>query len=78
MKHLDEDACTLEQAQQYRKRLREVGVAQFLRETVFSKSILARKLITAFGIRPVIGVLFLSVSLLFVKRNLKKESHTLW
>ncbi|KAF8422055.1 DHS-like NAD/FAD-binding domain-containing protein [Tirmania nivea] len=47
-----EDACTLEEAQQFRRRLRVVGVADFLRETVFSKTITAKKLITAFGIRP--------------------------
>ncbi|KAF8474749.1 chromatin regulatory protein sir2 [Kalaharituber pfeilii] len=47
-----ENVCTLEQAQHFRKRLREVGAAQFLQETVHNRSISIRKLITAFGIKP--------------------------
>lgn len=46
------DACTLEEAHTLRKRLRLVGADQFVRETVEARSITAKKLCTAFGIRP--------------------------
>ncbi|KAI5808852.1 DHS-like NAD/FAD-binding domain-containing protein [Peziza echinospora] len=47
-----ENACTTEQTEYYRRRLREVGAVTFLQETVHARTISARKLITAFGIRP--------------------------
>lgn len=46
------DACTLEEALIYRKRLRTVGEDQFVIETIEAKTITAKKLCTAFGIRP--------------------------
>ena len=45
-------ACTLEEAQSLRKRLRLVGEDQFIAETVEAGVITAKKLCTAFGIRP--------------------------
>ena len=47
-----EGACTLEESQLYRKRLRLVGAERFLDETVNARKITAKKLCTAFGIRP--------------------------
>ncbi|MCJ1479479.1 NAD-dependent histone deacetylase sir2 [Lambiella insularis] len=46
------DACTLEEALTFRKRLRAVGEDQFVIETIEAKTITAKKLCTAFGIRP--------------------------
>ena len=48
----DTDACTLEEALAFRKRLRDVGEDQFITETIEPGTITARKLCTAFGIRP--------------------------
>lgn len=48
----DEAACTLEEAQAYRKLLRAIGAEKFIQETVEAGSITAKKLCTAFGIRP--------------------------
>ena len=45
-------ACTLEEAQALRKRLRLVGEDQFIAETVEAGIITAKKLCSAFGIRP--------------------------
>ncbi|EEP80525.1 hypothetical protein UREG_05367 [Uncinocarpus reesii 1704] len=45
-------AVTLEEARALRSRLREIGVAQFLAETVYHRKIPAKKLCTAFGIVP--------------------------
>ena len=36
----------------YRKRLHRIGPSDFVHETITSKSITAKKLLTAFGIRP--------------------------
>ncbi|KAL6717818.1 NAD-dependent histone deacetylase sir2 [Lecanora helva] len=47
-----EGSCTLEEAQLYRKRLRLIGGDRFLEETVNAGTITAKKLCTAFGIRP--------------------------
>ena len=46
------DLCTSDEALAFRKRLRLVGEDQFIRETVESGSITAKKLCTAFEIRP--------------------------
>ncbi|WEW60696.1 NAD-dependent histone deacetylase sir2 [Emydomyces testavorans] len=46
------DAVTLEDARAFRKRLRELGMAEFLAETVYRKKIPAKTLCTAFGIVP--------------------------
>ncbi|OJJ74770.1 hypothetical protein ASPBRDRAFT_27768 [Aspergillus brasiliensis CBS 101740] len=46
------DACTLEEAVAYRKRLHEVGKAAFVEETLGQDKVTARKLCTAFGILP--------------------------
>ncbi|KAI5923393.1 NAD-dependent histone deacetylase SIR2 [Camillea tinctor] len=48
----DVDACTPEQAVRYRQQLRAVGPEEFCRLTVDSRTITAKKLLTAFGIRP--------------------------
>ncbi|KAL9631504.1 MAG: hypothetical protein Q9164_005856 [Protoblastenia rupestris] len=50
--HQEVDACTLEESLAFRKKLKLVGESQFIRETVGSGAIKAKKLITAFGIRP--------------------------
>ena len=46
------EACTLEEAIAYRKRLRIVGDDQFIIETIEAGTITAKKLCTAFNIRP--------------------------
>ncbi|MCJ1399840.1 NAD-dependent histone deacetylase sir2 [Xylographa trunciseda] len=46
------EACTLEEAIAYRKRLRMVGDDQFIIETIEAGTITAKKLCTAFNIRP--------------------------
>lgn len=46
------DACTLEQSQALRKRLRLVGPDRFITETIEARQFSAKKLCTAFGIRP--------------------------
>ncbi|KAI9735204.1 MAG: NAD-dependent histone deacetylase sir2 [Cirrosporium novae-zelandiae] len=48
----DGDACTREEASAYRTRLHAIGEDAFKAETVESKTISARKLMTAFGIKP--------------------------
>lgn len=48
----DPDACTLEEALNFRKRLRAIGEDRFVLETVEAGTISAKKLCTAFGIRP--------------------------
>ncbi|MCJ1223623.1 NAD-dependent histone deacetylase sir2 [Toensbergia leucococca] len=48
----DVEACSLEEAHAFRKRLRKVGEDQFIIETVESRTITAKKLCTAFGIKP--------------------------
>ena len=48
---MTDDICTLEEAQKYRIRLRQVGEDEFLAETVEASKITAKKLCTAFGIR---------------------------
>ena len=45
-------ACTLEEAQVFRKRLRTIGGDRFLEETIHAGVITAKKLCTAFRIRP--------------------------
>ncbi|KAL4977533.1 hypothetical protein BDW66DRAFT_158881 [Aspergillus desertorum] len=45
-------ACTLEEAVEFRKRLHEVGKAQFVEETIARDTVTAKKLCTAFGILP--------------------------
>ena len=49
---IEVDACTLEESLAFCKKLKLVGESQFIRETVGSGAIKAKKLITAFGIRP--------------------------
>ena len=46
------DACSLEESLRFRKQLRILGEDRFFRETVEAGTISARKLCTAFGIRP--------------------------
>ncbi|CCU81903.1 NAD-dependent histone deacetylase SIR2 [Blumeria hordei DH14] len=46
------DACSLEQAVAFRQRLRIIGPAKFCEETVEAGTISAKKLLSAFGIRP--------------------------
>ncbi|KAI0836338.1 putative histone deacetylase SIR2 [Hypoxylon sp. FL0890] len=48
----DVDAVTPEQAVRYRQQLRAIGPKEFCRLTVDSGAITAKKLLTAFGIRP--------------------------
>ncbi|RAL00999.1 putative histone deacetylase SIR2 [Aspergillus ibericus CBS 121593] len=46
------DACTLDEAVAYRKRLHEIGKAAFVEETLGQDTVTAKKLCTAFGILP--------------------------
>ena len=46
------NSCTIAEALSFRKRLRLVGEDQFIAETIEGGTISARKLCTAFGIRP--------------------------
>ncbi|KAK7715531.1 NAD-dependent histone deacetylase sir2 [Botryosphaeria dothidea] len=46
------DVCTIEEAKAYRKRLHEVGAGAFVFETVTTGKVSAKKLCTAFGIKP--------------------------
>ncbi|KAF2274572.1 NAD-dependent histone deacetylase SIR2 [Westerdykella ornata] len=50
--HIQDDntVCTPEERRAYQKRLHEVGVDQFIRETISAETITARKLCTAFGV----------------------------
>ncbi|KAK3682511.1 DHS-like NAD/FAD-binding domain-containing protein [Podospora appendiculata] len=48
----DPEACTPEEAVRYRQLLRAVGPEEFCKRTVDAGVISARKLLTAFGIRP--------------------------
>ncbi|KAI1458093.1 SIR2-domain-containing protein [Annulohypoxylon moriforme] len=48
----DVDAVTPEQAVEYREQLRTIGPQEFCRQTVDCGAISAKKLLTAFGIRP--------------------------
>ncbi|KAI9816416.1 MAG: NAD-dependent histone deacetylase sir2 [Thelocarpon impressellum] len=48
----ERDACTLDEAVAYRKQLRAVGEDRFVAETVQRGAVSAKKLCTAFGIRP--------------------------
>ena len=48
----DLEAFTLEESLAFRKRLRLIGEDRFIQETVEAQTITAKKLITAFGIRP--------------------------
>ncbi len=47
-----EDSCTLEEALAFRKSLRLVGEDRFITDTIEAETITAKKLCTAFGIRP--------------------------
>lgn len=46
------DVCTVEESIAFRKRLRLVGEDQFISETLEARTVSARKLCTAFGIKP--------------------------
>ncbi|PWY80617.1 chromatin regulatory protein sir2 [Aspergillus heteromorphus CBS 117.55] len=46
------DACTLEEAIAYRRRLHDIGKAAFVEETIGRDTVTAKKLCTAFGILP--------------------------
>ncbi|KAF7592760.1 NAD-dependent histone deacetylase sir2 [Aspergillus hancockii] len=46
------DACTLDEAIAFRKRLHEIGKAAFVEETIGQDKVTAKKLCTAFGIMP--------------------------
>ena len=45
-------SCTMDEALTFRRRLRQVGEDQFIIETIEARTITAKKLCTAFGIRP--------------------------
>ncbi|KAH8666341.1 DHS-like NAD/FAD-binding domain-containing protein [Xylariales sp. PMI_506] len=47
-----ENACNPEEAVKYRQMLRAVGPEEFCKATILAGSITAKKLLTAFGIRP--------------------------
>lgn len=47
-----DDVCTLQEAVTFRNRLREIGDDRFIEETIEAGTITAKKLCTAFGIRP--------------------------
>ena len=46
------NACTLEEAGAYRQQLRAIGPEEFCKRTVEAGTISAKKLLTAFGLRP--------------------------
>ncbi|RDW66217.1 hypothetical protein BP6252_09852 [Coleophoma cylindrospora] len=46
------DACTLEEAVAFRQQLRAIGPMEFCRTTVEAGTISAKKLLTAFGLKP--------------------------
>lgn len=46
------NACTLEEAGAYRQQLRTIGPEEFCKRTVEAGTISAKKLLTAFGLRP--------------------------
>ncbi|KAF3026390.1 NAD-dependent histone deacetylase sir2 [Neopestalotiopsis sp. 37M] len=48
----DPEACTPEEAMRYRQLLRSQGPAEFMKLTVLNDSITAKRLLTAFGVRP--------------------------
>lgn len=50
---VDEDAFSVEEAADLRALLRRVGEQRFLDQTIRNNVVMAKKLITAFGIRPV-------------------------
>ena len=50
--HVALDVCTLQESLAYRKLLRSKGEDEFLSQTVEAGTISAKKLCTAFGIRP--------------------------
>lgn len=76
----DEGACTLEEALALRKRLRLVGGDRFLDETVNSGIVTAKKLCTAFGVRPPLFLeggpdeAYYSILNLLVSRELSKRA----
>jgi len=49
----EEDAVTTEEARKLRDLLRRVGEARFIEETLHAGAFTAKKLLTAFGVRPV-------------------------
>lgn len=50
---IDEDAFSAEEAKELRQLLRRIGEQRFLDRTIRNETYTAKKLITAFGIRPV-------------------------
>jgi NAD+-dependent protein deacetylase SIR2 len=48
----DPDACTLQESVKYRQQLRRIGPEEFCRATIDNGLITAKRLLTAFGIRP--------------------------
>ncbi|EPE29033.1 DHS-like NAD/FAD-binding protein [Glarea lozoyensis ATCC 20868] len=46
------NTCTYEEAMQYRQELRDVGPEVFIQRTIDAKTITAKKLLTAFGMKP--------------------------
>ncbi|KAK6082895.1 Sir2 family protein [Seiridium cupressi] len=48
----DPEACTPEEAARYRQLLRSCGPEEFMKLTLFNGSITAKRLLTAFGVRP--------------------------
>lgn len=49
---LDPEQCTVEEARDLRRKLRELGPSRFVAATITAETITAKKLITAFGVRP--------------------------
>lgn len=49
---IDPAYCTSEEIATYRRRLRRVGPSDFVHENITRKIITAKKLLTAFGVRP--------------------------
>ena len=47
----EHNVCTPEEAKQYRSRLREIGLEDFVQETLGKRSVSVKKLMTAFGVR---------------------------
>lgn len=48
----DPEACTPDEATRYRQMLRSHGPEEFMKHTLFNGSITAKRLLTAFGVRP--------------------------
>lgn len=54
---IEDDAVTAEEGRKLRDLLRSVGEARFIEETLHAGAFTAKKLLTAFGVRPVCSTL---------------------